>query len=323
MEEIIINDAAHSAPKSANASRRFAVQVVVAAGLVAVTVLWVRQLDIARLGRTFAQASPLPLLAVVLVAFAGIAWKAAFWRFALSAVFPVPFAQLFRYAVAATVGSVLAPARAGDAFRVWILRRRHDVPLSATLTIVGLEKLGDVGALVLLTVPLPWIAPQLAVGWWLVGLSAVAFAAVVGITLIRRHPKWSNWSPLAGLRMFDRRGPVAAALACVLMAWLFDIVTIELVLYAVGVLPTVSAALAVLLITNLAIAVPVTPGNVGTHEIGSALALKLLGVQAETATAFALLYHGLHTIPVLLAGFVDARRLLGEVTSAPVDSIAR
>jgi hypothetical protein len=299
------------------------VQVLVATALVVAIALWARQLDIARLGRTFAQASPLPLLAVVLVAFAGIAWKAAFWRFALSELSPVPFWQLLRYAVAATVGSVLAPARAGDAFRVWLLRRRHDVPLPLTLTVVGLEKLGDVAALILLAVPLLWIAPQLAVGWWLIGLSALTVAAVAFVTLIRRHPSYRNWSPLAGLRLFDRRGPVAVALACVLMAWLFDVVTIALVLYAVGARPTLSAALTVLLITNLAIAVPVTPGNVGAHELGSAFALRLLGAQAETATAFALLYHGLHTIPVLLAGFVDARRLLGEVTSGPADSSLR
>jgi uncharacterized membrane protein YbhN (UPF0104 family) len=299
------------------------VQVVVAAGLLVALALWARQLDIPRLGRTFAQASPLPLLAVVLVAFAGIAWKAAFWRFALSELSPVPFWQLLRYAVAATVGSVLAPARAGDAFRIWILRRRHGVPLPLTLTVAGLEKLGDVAALVLLAAPLLWLAPQLPVGWWLIGLSAVALAAVAFVTLIRQRPSFRNWSPLAGLRLFDRRGPVAVALGCVLMAWLFDVVTIELVLGAVGAKPTLSAALTVLLITNLAIAVPVTPGNVGAHELGSAFALKLLGAQAETATAFALLYHGLHTIPVLLAGFVDARRLLGEVTSEPADASSR
>jgi len=176
------------------------------------------------------------------------------------------------------------------------------------LTVAGLEKLGDVTALVLLATPLLWIAPQLAVGWWLIALSALAVAAGIGVTLLRQHPSFRNRSPLAGLQLFDRPGPVAVALACVLMAWIFDVVTIELVLGAVGARPTLSAALTVLLMTNLAIAVPVTPGNVGAHELGSAFALRLLGVQAETATALALLYHGLDTVLVLLAGFVDDTR---------------
>jgi len=103
----------------------------------------------------------------------------------------------------------------------------------------------------------------------------------------------------------------------VFAAWLFDLASVELVLYAVGATPSLAAGLMVLLITNLAIAVPLTPGNLGAHELGSALALKLLGVQVEIATAFALLYHALHTIPVLLAGFVDARRLLVEAAKEP------
>ena len=242
----------------------------------------------------------------------GLAWKAAFWRFALSALSPVPFRSLLRYALAAAVGSILAPARAGEAFRLWILRRRHGVPLAVTLTITGLEKLGDVAALVVLAAPLAWLVPQLSVSVrpWLFGLSGVPVAAVLAIALVRRHARWSKLPFFAGLRIFDFGRPVALALACVFAAWLCDLITIELVLYAVGAAPTLTAGLMVLLITNLAIAVPITPGNVGAHELGSALALRLLGAQVETATAFALLYHGLHTIPVLLAGSVDARRLL-------------
>ena len=282
-------------------------------------VIWARQLDVAQLGRILIRAKPIALLAVASIAFAGLAWKAAFWRFALFALSPVPFRSLLRYAVAAAVGSILAPARAGDAFRIWILRRRHDVPLSVTLTVAGLEKLADVGALVVLAAPLPWLVPQLSasVRPWLLVLSGVPILAVLAIALVRRHATWSKLPFFAGLRMFDSGRRVAIALACVFVAWVFDLATVELVLYAVGAAPTLTAGLMVLLITNLAIAVPVTPGNVGAHELGSVFALKLLGFQAELATAFALLYHGLHTVPVLLAGFVDARRLLVDNAKEP------
>jgi uncharacterized membrane protein YbhN (UPF0104 family) len=301
------------------------VQILSAMGLALGATIWAYQLDVAQLGRTLTRASPLALLAVALIAFTGLAWKAAFWRFALSTMAPVPFWPLLRYAVAAAVGSILAPARAGEAFRVWILRRRHDVPLSATLTVAGLEKLGDVGALVVLAAPLPWLVPQLssAIRPWLLLLSGLPVIAAFAIALVRLHPKWRLLPAFAGLRVFERGWPVAVALACVLAAWVFDLVTVELVLFAVGAKPTVAAGLMVLLITNLAITVPITPGNVGAHELGSALALKMLGVQVEIATAFALLYHGLHTIPVLLAGFVDARRLLVGSASDPANATSR
>jgi uncharacterized membrane protein YbhN (UPF0104 family) len=293
--------------------------VVSTLGLALAIAFWSSKLDWAQLGRTLAQAKPWALLAVALIAFGGLAWKAAFWRFALSALCPVPFWPLLRYAVAASVGSILAPARAGDAFRVWILGRRHAVPLLVTLTVLGLEKLADVGALLVLAAPLPWLVPRLSasVRPWLLLLSSLPVLAILAIALVRRHASWRKLPLFAGLRIFERGRPILIALACILSAWLFDVLTIELVLYAVGVAPTLSAGLLVLLLTNLAIAVPVTPGNLGAHELGSTLALKSLGVDVEIAAAFALLYHGLHTIPVLLLGFVDSRRLLLETAKAP------
>ncbi len=299
-------------------------QGVAALALVVAGTAWVSQLDVARLGHTLARANPFLLASVALIAFAGLGWKAGFWRFALATLSPVPFWALLRYAVAAAVGSILAPARAGEAFRVWILQRRHGVPLVLTLTVAGLEKLADVVALLILAAPLPWLVPQLSstVRPWLWLLSGLPVLVLLGIALVRRHPSWNKLPHFAGLSIFEQRGPIASALGCVLMAWLFDLATIELVLRAVGAAPSLSAGLLVLLITNLAIAVPITPGNLGTHELGSALALKLLGVQVEAATAFALLYHALHTIPVLLAGFVDARRLLLSVDKPPSSVIS-
>jgi uncharacterized protein (TIRG00374 family) len=148
-------------------------------------------------------------------------------------------------------------------------------------------------------------------------LSSLPVLAILAIALVRRHASWRKLPLFAGLRIFERGRPILIALACILSAWLFDVLTIELVLYAVGLAPTLSAGLLVLLLTNLAIAVPVTPSNLGAHELGSTLALKSLGVDVEIAAAFALLYHGLHTIPVLLLGFVDSRRLLLETAKAP------
>lgn len=320
----ITNRVAYASSRVARPQRRLALQVVSAVGLAVVVFVWARQLDLTQLGRTFARAQPLVLVAVALIAFAGLAWKAAFWRFALSELKPVPFWSLLRYAVAAAVGSILAPVRAGDAFRVWILARRHGVPLSATLTVAGLEKLGDVGAVVVLAAPLPWLVPRLSssVRPWLLLLSPLPVLAVVAVMLVRRHARWSKLPFFAGFQIFDREWSVVLALGCVFAAWICDLATVELVLYAVGAEPSLAAGLLVLLITNLAIAVPVTPGNLGAHELGSALALKMLGVQVEVATAFALLYHGLHVIPVLLAGFVDARRLLVDTVNGSTKAIS-
>lgn len=315
------NDADASGLRAAP-RKRLAVHVLSAVVLTLALVFWVRQLDLSQLAFTLKRAQPLPLVLVALLAFAELVFKARFWFVALSALRPVNFRALLRYGLAAAVGSMLAPGRAGEPLRLWILRVRHGVPYSETLAVAGLEKLGDIGALVLLVLPLPWLVPQLsaAVRPSVLLLSSVPVAAAVAIGYVRRHPRWSKLPRFVGLRLFDRPSTVAIALSCVFLAWAADLATIELVLLALDARPSWRAGLMVLLITNLAVAVPITPGNVGAHELGSALALKMLGVEAELATAFALLYHALHTLPVLLVGLPNARRLLlvpPAVASAP------
>ena len=301
--------------------------IVSAAGLAFGAVVWGRQLDARELWVTLTQARVLPLVTAAIGAFVCIAWKAGFWRFALSPVRDVSFRELFRFGVAAEVGSILAPGRAGEALRLWILRHRYGLPLSTTLTVAGLEKLADVGTLVLLAAPLAWLVPQLppAVRPWLLGFSALPIAAALGIVFVRGQVRLRELPAFAGLRLFDTPRPVLLALGCAVISWLFDLVCAELVLSAVGAQATLARGILVLLLTNLAIIVPVMPGNVGAHELASAFALKLMGVEAEAATAFALLFHGVRTIPVLLLGFVDARRLvvgLGEKPAAPLATLS-
>jgi hypothetical protein len=78
----------------------------------------------------------------------------------------------------------------------------------------------------------------------------------------------------------------------------------------------------VLLFVNLATAIPASPGQLGTHEIASAAAMRMQGALPEQAVAFALLYHFAQLVPVLLLGLVDARTTLlwrRTVASEPIE----
>jgi uncharacterized membrane protein YbhN (UPF0104 family) len=74
-----------------------------------------------------------------------------------------------------------------------------------------------------------------------------------------------------------------------------------------GLLPSVTVFTGV----NLAIAVPLTPANVGAFEAGAALPLIALGVGHDSAVAFAFIYRAVQWLPVTLAGaLVWARRMM-------------
>ena len=55
---------------------------------------------------------------------------------------------------------------------------------------------------------------------------------------------------------------------------------------------------------RIAVALPSTPGHVGAFELGGVVALRLLHVSDARALAFALLYHLVQILPVMLVGLL-------------------
>jgi hypothetical protein len=206
---------------------------------------------------------------------------------------------MLRYTIAASAWSVVLPARGGEALRVWWLTKRHDVPLSVLVAGVAFEKALDATILVLLISPLPWLLEKQT---WLhpvryaVPIALVAMPlAVVAARKLRSRIRF-----LADVRVFDSLGTLFASMGWAAFAWSLDVASVCSVMVAVGIPLHLDAVMLVLLMVNMAVAVPAAPGNLGTFELGATFALTTLGVQSERAAAFALLYHGVQIVPQLL-----------------------
>jgi uncharacterized membrane protein YbhN (UPF0104 family) len=248
-------------------------------------------------------------LAALLVAVIPLT-RSAYWNSILVGVPPVPYRLLVRYTIACNAANAVLPARAGDAMRVWLLRDRHGVPIAQTAAAVVLEKVADLLSLVLLVLPLPWLLPRLpeGIGSALRTVLAIALVAIVALAVAGRHASRVRW--LSGLEVLRRPVLVLRAFGAVAFAWVLDLGSVLLVMSAVGLAGRLEDALLVLLFVNLATAIPATPGQLGTHELGALTALRLQGVAAEPAVAFALLYHAVQLVVVMLLGLLDARALL-------------
>src|SRR5262249_46787786 len=102
-------------------------------------------------------------------------------------------------------------------------------------------------------------------------------------------------------------------LAVLVAVWLADLGEGMLVLYAVDIHLPIAAGLLILFTLNLAITLPSTPAQVGALEVGALAALDLLHVPSEPALAFALLYHALQVLPLIVAGLaLELRLVLGR-----------
>jgi uncharacterized membrane protein YbhN (UPF0104 family) len=278
--------------------------------------LWftLRGLEWAKLGEALRQMSPLPVVVAAGVNFLHHACKAVYWRTLLLPVRALPLGRLFRYSVAQSVGSVLAPARAGEALRVWMLRKHWGLPVPVTGAVAALEKVGDLNALLVLLLPLPWLWP--ARPWWvdraLLALLAGALFVAVALFFARRSEALRARPLFAGLQLLRSPGKLALAFAGLVGAWLADLLVIWLVIWALGVHAPVHAGVVILLCVNLAIAVPAAPANAGTLELGAITAFDLLGLGRDAGLAFGLVYHSAQVIPILLVGVLDGQRLLRE-----------
>lgn len=288
-------------------------RVAAALAIAGLLFVFVRGLDGRALRRALEEASILPLVAAALLCLFNLFCKACAWRVLLHDRHSVPVFRLFRYTLAAFAGSLLVPARAGEALRVWLLRRRDGVPLTTSTATALSEKLLDGVAMILTLAPLLFFSGLPSWVGRSIGLLALAAFGIVGVLLVVRKTVRSNGLVgrlVEGLSVLSAPRTTLLALLASLVAWLADLAAVLLVLRAVGAAVGPEVGLLVLLCVNVAILLPTTPGNLGSHEVGAMIALDRAGVPPAAATAFAILYHGVQVVPLLLIGLADVRLLL-------------
>lgn len=315
-------------PPERRSRLRLLLQVLSVAVLVGLGLLLFEKMQWREFGAALARASWPLVIAAAALNFVNLACKTARWRVLLAA--RVAYGRLYYYLVVSYAASALLPARAGEALRVVLLRRRDGVALADAVGPLVVEKLFEVLGLLVVVLPLPFVMPlphwvrlsieAIALG----GLSALVVAVVLARALGRANG--SRWHALArGLASL--RSPVQIALAALysVLAYLIDAMMVWLVLRALSIhVPWATPAL-VLLGGNLAIAVPSTPGQLGALEAGVIAGLSIVGVPVADALAFGLVYHVMQLVPVVLVG-ATGLRLASEAsaeTAIPAEAVSR
>jgi uncharacterized membrane protein YbhN (UPF0104 family) len=292
-----------------------ALRIAMAAGVAIGAVLVAKRLDLSALKAALAHSS-LRLLIVAAVLTSLSQWAKAFlWRVMLDAPPSVTTSRLFRYGAATASLSMIAPIRAGEALRPWLLWRNHDVPLSNSAGVALSEKLVALLSLVAVVLPLLWLVPPLPA--WVaraIALLAVASVAILGASVLaarRLSPNGRLGRLLRGIRVLKEAGTLARAFGAAMVVWAFDLAALWVSLRAVGIHEGYAGVAFVLLSVNAAMLLPATPGNFGTLEAGAVLAMGVLGVARPAATAGALLYHAAQIVPLLAFAVLDSPTTLG------------
>jgi glycosyltransferase 2 family protein len=291
---------------------RLLLRLAITAAVIVGIVFMVRGLAVDELAAAFRNARVWPVIVASAIAVGVCVLKAISWRIMLVPRFHIQLTRLVRYTLVAFATSAIAPARAGEVVRVWLLKRRDGVDAATSIAVATSEKALDALALLALAAPLPWLLPLPS--WVAHGMLAIVAIAVLAVPIIMvasarvRPHSWASRF-LTGLER--RPHKFVACFLILFVGWVAELVAVLLVMYALDISVPWPGALLVLFIVNVAIAVPSTPAQVGTLELGVLIPLvDILGVAKEPAVAFALLYHATQILPILALGVILELRLV-------------
>ena len=259
----------------------------------------------------------------LLVAAAVQPFRALAWSTTLRS--PVGFRALYCSSSVGSLLDTLLPGRLGEASKAAVLRvaaadgwpgfprAAGSLLCSHMLEACAFTVTGAVGAIFL---PLPaWARIGLAAGC---GLSLGAILAAGTL-----HRKIGHRLPAAVDRFFAAAwapGPVLAKAGAILLAtWVVRLFAIMLMLHSLGIRAGLGVTLVYMIVTGLANAAPLLPGNAGVYQGAAIGALALAGVSGSRAAAVSLVAPVYATIGTGIAAAVGlalyGRRVL-EVARA-------
>jgi len=292
-----------------------------------------RGLHLEDMGNAIQHANYWWLIPGVAVYFLGVWVRAWRWHYLLRPVKEVPTRVMFPIVAMGYMGNNIYPARAGEVLRALVLKRREDVPVSASLATIIVERVYDgVVMLAFVFLNLPELARLTAdsgfvgniqtlalwgtgafVGALLVFLLAAMFPsqaeAVLAIGVQRLVPgRWRERALSLGQRFLGGlealRSPREAIMVFLtsVVIWLLETGKYWFVMHAFPFQVSFFALMLMNGIVNLATTFPSAPGYVGTFDAPGIAVLGAYGVARAVAAAYTVVLHIALWFPITALG---------------------
>ena len=252
------------------------------------------------------------IIAIGIVAF--LLLKSIRWRQLLRPLMARDVGDLFPAVALGSAANYVIP-HIGELLRIWAIGRNGKNSNSAMLATIALERVLDVAAIGLAGMGLLLLevhSPQLELA-----VQALAFGCglcFVAIVVLLRYPtvalqwcterfprivasrggQWALSKLRAALEGLDEaRSPVHLLQLLVLSVaqWACIAFCIGMSLDAAGLVPTLGANVAVLVLVVAGLVLPSAPGYVGTTQVAFLMALEPLGYDTDAAVAASVIYN--------------------------------
>jgi uncharacterized protein (TIRG00374 family) len=266
-----------------------------------------------------------PVVALTMLAYLVRAWR---WQFLLVGVGHISLRSLWSSIMIGFMGNNILPARLGELLRAHSLGRSAGVSRSAALASVVVERVLDIGVLLLVfggVFALGLLPP--GIGRWggILMMLAVPLVAFLVLFELRPEPVWGlveRFLPRRlrprlraiamnfrdGLRVLRHPVPLLAGIALSILMWGILVAVVMLSLAALSLTTAPDAAVVVLVVMAIGTMVPAAPGYLGTLQVAGTLALVQYGVPKSSAFSFTVLYHAGQWLPVTVVGLFHFMR---------------
>ncbi len=273
------------------------------------------------------------LIPGVMVYFMGVAVRAWRWQYLLKPVKVVPFKQSFEIVTIGYMGNNIFPARLGEVLRAVVLKQREDVPISASLATIIVERVFDgvvmlafvflnLGALANIQGSSGFIGSIQSLAVW----GAAIFLGVLAVFLLAAmFPERSKWiitwfsdrlvperfrenllgmafKFLGGLEALRSPREALMIFFTSVIIWLFETGKYWFVMQAFDFDVSFFALMLMNGIVNLATTIPSAPGYVGTFDAPGIAVLEAFGVAKATAAGYTLVLHVALWFPITALG---------------------
>ena len=298
--------------------------VRIAAGLlISVLFLWLafRKSDFSQIWNILKTVRLDLLLLVFVISVLGLMLRSYRWKTLGKKYSKVPWKHCFEATSIGLMLNTFVPFRGGDLFQGYFLAKKSGLPKSYTMATVFLERLMDiVPPLVMIVigsffVVLPEQIKLSKIFIFLLILVALIYLFIVWrkrfIRIIenfmhKRHSaKIDHFlDNLAHAVIFMKdRQVITQSIPLTFINWfVFQGITTYLLLRSVGIDLGVLNVYLVLGISIISVAIPSSPGYVGTWEFFTMMALSIFRIDRDRALSFAVLSHFMALLPTTLVG---------------------
>lgn len=226
------------------------------------------------------------------------------WMMLAAAKAPMSWLQVFKAFSFGQLINDFVPARAGDVAKVAFLKRvAHDKSLTLTKiagSVFIADKFADICALIFWSalggqevVQESFREKDLTYLTYIASTLGVIVFSLAAFLVFRRKSKLAHHvlRLIRSVTPFLRSRYLVLGLTFAVLAWLMEIANIRFLSAAIGYDISFSASLAVIILLNIGIAVPVSIANIGTFEAAMAFGLTRMGVPISAAIAIASVHH--------------------------------